>query len=141
VIPRQGECFSSSLDDPRSDTWRCIADLLYDPCFKSQLIRNYVICVPAPWVRKVYGMKGQFDYSGRASFPGHAWGIRLLDGHRCEWLSGATTVRHGKRLNYGCDRGGYLFGLPKGGHAYKRIAFARGPHTPLRWKKIKRIWR
>jgi hypothetical protein len=141
VVPRSGECFSSSITDPRSDTWRCAADYLYDPCFESRLIRNYVICVPAPWKRKVFGIKGRLDRSGRYPARPHAWAIVLVDGRKCVYVAGATTVVHGKRLNFFCGRHAYLFGLPKGGHSLRRIYFSRSSDGPLHLVKIKRIWR
>jgi hypothetical protein len=114
---RNGDCYTASYVDVRPDTWRCfVGNLILDPCFEKPDEYGVVLCVSSPWER-----------TGRIVFPdlsdsvgggrGHPWALKTKSGRRCTFVSGASNVVNGRRLNYFCGRPKRpcpcLFGLPK----------------------------
>ena len=47
-----------------------------------------------------------------APTQGDAWGLRLTSGDTCVFVTGATDVVAGERLNYACAKDGWIIGAP-----------------------------
>jgi hypothetical protein len=105
---RRGSCFTVSLTINRRDAWRCMrSNLLYDPCFSSSKRKGFVLCPDAAWLGT--GVKltltKPLPKSGKRPGPSvnaEPWAIETYDTRRCRFLTGATLVTDGERLNYGC---------------------------------------
>jgi hypothetical protein len=115
----RGSCFAGSLTAPRRDAWRCIVgNYIHDPCFALTAHSSYVICPDAPW-RKT-GTKISLTEVLPQAYRNHKapsttplpWAVELSSGERCLFLSGATTVVEGERLNYLCGGEEGLWGYP-----------------------------
>ena len=117
----KGKCFSGSSADARSDAWRCFigANLIADPCFAPTPARGWVVC-PAdgsPFGSKVVKLTlteplpKAFANHGTAG-GGNPWAIKLAGGKVCTFLTGATFLYHGKRVDYGCTPKIFLAGSP-----------------------------
>ena len=63
---------------------------------------------------------------------GNPWAIKLPGGRVCTSLTGATFSFHGKRVNYGCDRGTFLAGNPNRSGPTWTITLGTGPKAPAR---------
>ena len=102
------------------------------------------MCVSSPWARQGVLVRSRLDPEDRTRPKVHAWALRLSSGIRCGFLSGATTVVRGKRLNYACGRAGapFLFGLPGRRHPTWTIVKARDPDG-AGWTRarIRTAWR
>ncbi len=113
VKDRRGECFFSSLTNPRADTWRCSGGkFLLDPCFKRPGSRHFLICVRAPWSRSAVGLRVPKLKKHGPGQP-HPWAV-VAEGLQCGWAGGATTSTQYGRLNFACPGQVFLFGLPIG---------------------------
>ena len=117
----KGACLAGSAADPRSDAWRCsIGNRLIDPCFSDPKAHTWVAC-PAngtPFglgVIRVKLTKPLPRRLGNHGSPGQGnpWAVKLAGGNVCTFLTGATFVFHGKRVNYGCAKTTFLAGIPK----------------------------
>jgi len=108
-----GECFAASLaDETREDAWRCMSgNRILDPCFAGfQGDRMVTACPESPWTSRVTVLNlvkepartlaNQADIGG-----GLPWALELVSGARCVFLTGATAVVAGMRVNYGCVGG------------------------------------
>lgn len=93
---------------------RCFAgNFVLDPCWPGRnsagrYVADY--CLPAPWSHGVLRVKG-----AKAHTAGHGrglWALQLRSGVRCAFVGGATSVYHGKRLNFGCPHDRWLVGKP-----------------------------
>ena len=136
----KGECFAGSIADPRRDAWRCIiGNAVNDPCFSDPAVASWVVC-PAdetPFGTKVLRLSlakalpkslGNHGLAGQ----GKPWAIKLPGGRVCTFLTGATFAFHGKRVNYGCDRGTFLAGSPDRSRPTWTITLGTGPKAPAR---------
>jgi hypothetical protein len=152
-VERRGECASSSFALSRQDTWRCFSgNFIHDPCFED--LRNgngrEVICVASPWARRGVLLRDRLDYDNRTRVGGsRPWAIRTAAGRRCIWVSGASNVVRGRRLNYVCGRGDFgtfgspfLFGLPDRRRPTWTIVQARS-YDGRGWRRvrIRTAWR
>ena len=115
---RSGSCFTGALTIRRSDAWRCMtANTIEDPCFSSAAAPGEVVC-PNPdlragvEIRLTRSLPRRFADRGRPSTRDQPWDIELTTGQHCSFLSGATTLVGGHRLNYGCARSLGLWGSP-----------------------------
>lgn len=111
VIDRvSGECFAASVaDQSRDDAWRCMTgNRILDPCFAGfQGAQPVMACPENPWTSRVVlltptkapanNLANQADIGG-----GLPWALELRSGIRCVFLTGATAVVAGMRINYGC---------------------------------------
>jgi hypothetical protein len=108
-------CWETSLAAPRADAWRCIVgNIIYDPCFSTSAKANYVICDVDPSVSSL-GLKATLAHALPASEPSketQAWFLRLTDGSVCSFLTGATGLFEGDRINYGCTNDITIAGMP-----------------------------
>jgi hypothetical protein len=119
VTSASGSCFTSSDVTRRDDAWRCtVGNSLYDPCFSSQFAFGVVVC-PIPWQdsgTEIHLTK-PLPASGSHTVPSlslQPWAIETASGSFCVLSSGASSVVHGKRLNYFCGRNAKqgLWGFP-----------------------------
>lgn len=125
-----GDCPSESFVNGRSDAWRCfVGDHILDPCFETPEAEDVVACVESPWTKRALLVEAELDYNDRYldARPG-SWALELTNGKRCVFVSGASTVVAGRRLNYFCGkrgRGPYLFGSPDRSKPLWRIRMAK----------------
>jgi len=145
VVRRDGECFFASLKVARG--YRCVTgNLLRDPCY-ADVSRDSteVVCAAAPWSRTLVRIALSEDLPRRDPSPLAApsyWALVLASGARCTFISGATAVVRGFRLNYGCDDGRVLFGSPRRSSSTWRIRVARdGTGRGVRLAAIREAWR
>lgn len=112
------DCWETSLAAPRANAWRCIVkNRIYDPCFSTSAHAHYVICDADP-SSHTHGLKVRLAHAlppSTLSSGTQAWMVRLLDGSVCSFLTGATDLFDGERLNYGCTNGSWLVGNPRTG--------------------------
>jgi eukaryotic-like serine/threonine-protein kinase len=113
----KGSCFTHSLSANRSDAWRCTAgDDIYDPCFAPSPPRAVVACAQGPFARSVVLVSVEKPLGGKPNSnswvrpPRQPWGLRLANGDTCVFMTGATEVVAGQRLNYACTRSGWIVG-------------------------------
>jgi hypothetical protein len=116
----KGKCWTHSLSTNRPDAWRCMESSdIYDPCFSSSHSATLVACSDDPFSKRVLLMSLTKPLSN-ASEPttemlqpkGQPWGLRLADGERCFFSTGATDVVAGMRMNYECDKGKWVLDFP-----------------------------
>ncbi len=119
-----GYCWSRSLATDRLHAWRCMAgNDIYDPCFSESASSKIVACVKGPFSKDVALMRltkplpqarDVVDTTSELRglrLRGEPWGLRLSDGETCVYVTGATDVVAGMRLNYACTNG-WGIGLP-----------------------------
>lgn len=130
----RGYCWTGSLTDSRSDAWRCfLGNLILDPCFSNETgTSSFVVCADDPWsgVSKLIltkplpqDMANSQTSDPTASAP---WAVELGDGTQCVFLTGATSVIAGLRINYGCAGGGVLVGEPRRQSDARTIFYGSG---------------
>jgi hypothetical protein len=112
-----GSCWEGSVEDQRSDAWRCtVGNYLYDPCYSGppKLVacprdalghRVLVIHLTAPLPRG----KADPPLNTARALPVR---VRLTNGRLCGFSGGATATIGGMRLNYACPHGAWLVGGP-----------------------------
>jgi hypothetical protein len=119
-----GYCWVRSLATDRPDAWRCMAgNDIYDPCFSQSASSKTAACMKGPFSKDVVLMRltkplahtrDVVDSTSELRalrLRGEPWGLRLLDGQTCVYMTGATDVVAGMRLNFACTHGWGL-GLP-----------------------------
>lgn len=134
VRTTKGECFTGSLADPRRDAWRCeIGNEIADPCFSNRAVLSWVLCPEkgTPFGTNVVRLalsKALPKSLANTELPGEAypWAVKLADGKVCTFLTGATYVYHGRRVDYGCDRSTFLAGTPNRSTATWTITLGTG---------------
>ena len=126
-----GECWTSSSILGRDDAWRCVTgNSLRDPCFESPIESDVLICARSPWDKSVVRLEASLDYDDFWSWKGGSWALKLTNGMKCHYVTGATTAVHGRRLNYFCGKNGkgpYLFGNPDRSSRLWRIRISKSP--------------
>jgi hypothetical protein len=141
---RYGDCWVGSLTTRRADAWRCMAGhYIYDPCFDSP-DADFVVCPRDPWngraVRLYYDTLPERYRNG----PGHnsdVWAIKLFNGRKCFFASGASDVIGGVRVNYFCSSNYALVGSPKRSRKPWRIPMVRYPaKRQMRSVAIRSAW-
>lgn len=114
AVERSGTCRLDSRVVLRDDAWRCRTGRRgRDPCFDNPVIEDEVVCVKAPWSRRVALIDTPLDDSDRV-FPSGSrpWAVKV-GRRRCLFRPGSKRKVHGKRLTYVCGRRGpFLFGVP-----------------------------
>lgn len=114
-----GPCWENSLSTDRPDAWRCfIGNDIYDPCF-SGTSRSDVACLDDAFAHRVFllhlskPLVAEKNPTTQMLQPsGQPWALRLSNGDQCGFMTGATTVLNGDRMNYGCKSGNTIFGFP-----------------------------
>jgi hypothetical protein len=129
---RGGACSTGSFVVADPVAFRCsAADRIYDPCYAdlvtSLVAGPTVVCVRAPWARRVLRLRigAPPDPRLRAAPGTPPWALRLASGRRCLFVQGARPRVRGRRLDYVCDGRRVLFGLPDRRAATWRIRQAR----------------
>ena len=127
-------CETGSFVVAAGDAYRCFVGLAtHDPCYLDRLAsvegRSVVVCVRDPWSRRVLrlSVQGAPDGADRAGPEALPWALRMASGRRCVVVTGASPVVRGRRLNYRCRGGRYLFGRPDRRAAVWTIRQARTP--------------
>jgi hypothetical protein len=146
----RGYCWTGSLTDARPDAWRCfLGNFILDPCFsgKSAATDTFVLCADSPWrplTRLVLTKPLPRATGNRKTNPMRTppWAIQLRSGARCVFVSGATSLIAGRRINYFCGRNGaVLVGLPRRGAATWTILVApRSSARTLSPQPIAHVW-
>ena len=131
VTDLSGECWTSSSILGRDGAWRCVTgNSLRDPCFESPIESDILICARSPWDTSVVRLEASLDYDDFWTWKGGSWALKLTNGTKCHYVTGATTAVKGRRLNYFCGKNGkgpYLFGNPDKSSALWRIRMSKSP--------------
>ncbi len=121
TIDTPADCWVSSLAAPRANAWRCmVVNTIYDPCFSTSTQASYVICDANP-TGDTRGLKAILAHPLPASSPSsgtQAWMMRLADGPVCSFMTGASGIIGGERINYGCTDGALVIGTPQIGSVW-----------------------
>ena len=116
---RRGDCFYGSLSTPRRDAWRCeTGNLIYDPCFSSPHAPGRVACPVTQLdagivIRLTRGLPSRYRNTLRPSVRLTPWNVWLTGGQECQWITGASGIISGQRVNYGCTGRLLLLGMPR----------------------------
>jgi hypothetical protein len=149
AVDRDGTCFTSSAVVGRRDVYRCITgNLLRDPCYRdaaasARRSAPVVVCAAAPWNPTLVRITLGTPLPGDPTVPvaGRPWGLELAGGARCVFVSGASELVRGYRLNYVCRDGRVLYGLPRRSSPAWRIREARSATAKaMRFAAIRRAW-
>lgn len=112
-----GNCFTSSLAATRADAWRCMSgNAIYDPCFTIPGKTSAVMCIPDPLdATSFVQMNLTQPLPAHDPIPSQTqpWFLQLADGTECNFLTGATGLVDGDRINYGCSDQLVVVGLPQ----------------------------
>jgi serine/threonine protein kinase len=125
-----GTCWTPAESTMRLDAWRCTAESqILDPCFAPDVnpADTVLLCMgtsPSRMVRLTVTqpLPGNNDHMPGGP-PINPVIIVLADGNTCRVMTGATTVLAGDRENYGCDKGGALYGYPNKTSALWTISY------------------
>ena len=144
AVSRRGSCRFDSRLVLRDDAWRCrTGRTRRDPCFDNPVVEDEVVCVKAPWGRRVAVIDTPLDDSDR-TYPsgGRPWAVKV-GRHRCLFSPRAKRKVHGRRLRYVCGRRGpFLFGLPNRRKRTWTIRIAKTRRgKDLRRAKVRVAWR
>ena len=116
----RGSCYTHSLSTDRPDAWRCFqGNDIFDPCFAGSAHSNTVACAQSPFSHAVVLLSlnrplsdGQNPTTKWLQPKRMPWGLRLASGDTCVFVTGATDVVDGDRMNYACRRTGWIIGAP-----------------------------
>ena len=93
-------------------------DDIYDPCFTGPS-DSLVACADDPFDKRVAMMtlkkpvaKSADSITHLLQPQGEPWGIRLSAGETCSFVTGATDVAQGMRMNYECRGNDFIAGFP-----------------------------
>jgi hypothetical protein len=106
-------------------------NMIYDPCFSGSPSTNVVACVNGAFSQSVVLMtlesspgeeanaqpgatagRSLLRPGAKISTKNPPWALRLANGSKCEFASGATDTIAGMRLNYACKPKGWVVGTP-----------------------------
>lgn len=143
-----GYCWSPSVANGRQNTWRCMAgNAVLDPCFSDNAAQEKrLVCVKSPTdtsvtllqLTKPLPKAKDRNFNIKKTMP---WAIELTDGNFCTYMTGGTTVVMNKRMNYGCNNGGYLFGdIARKGHVWQTYFSQQGTKDDMKLVPIKTAW-
>lgn len=153
-----GYCFLdfSSSDDAMPDTHRCFSkDYILDPCWTSDAFPpQLVVCIDSPWDKRVFELtvrRWEYDDPRHPLGPTKVWrpndpppiltprpkmkqsppwALELANGAKCVFVTGASDLIAGRRLNYDCGRGGTVIGAPdRTGKLWLVSYLAQGAHA------------
>lgn len=108
-----GHCWTDSFATGAHDAYRCFeGDEIWDPCFAASMTTESVACFRDPWRPiTILQLTRRLPRHG-ATADALPWAIETTDGRRCVFLTGATALLGGERINYGCDDQSLLIGAP-----------------------------
>ena len=122
-----GYCWTGSGTSERSDAWRCfIGNEIIDPCYSGP--RTWVACPSGAGVIRIKLTKplplnmADAPLNTNRADPAS---ITLAHGVTCGFITGATGVVGGLRLNYGCSNRAWLLGSPNRGSPLWSILYLR----------------
>jgi hypothetical protein len=105
---QSGNCWTESLVTPRSGAWRCmIGNLIYDPCFSLTGVDG-VVCGnpltggPSLQLQLTQPLPTPFPATPSPMRANRPWALRTADGTGCLFITGASSLIDGKRINYEC---------------------------------------
>lgn len=113
--PGRGYCWEASLASTAPDAYRCFqGNLIHDPCFAASPHATSVVCFLDPWhaVTVLHLTRRLPKPSAPPKGPPLPWAIVTTDGRHCVFMTGATALVGGERVNYGCTDRTYLLGNP-----------------------------
>ncbi|HZO92673.1 MAG TPA: hypothetical protein VFB22_02810 [Candidatus Baltobacteraceae bacterium] len=113
----RGSCWTASISSSRSDAWRCMSgNEIHDPCYAAKANANVVYC-PEPTNGKhlvAIALAKPLPVARGNRVAGTPQGppsrIILSGGVTCTFMTGATGLVAGMRINYGCSDGRMLIG-------------------------------
>jgi hypothetical protein len=141
-----GDCWTSSNQNPRPDAWRCrTGNQIFDPCFSQNPDSTQVICTDSPKNNKVTLMtltQSLPQQTNPKKFLGkNPWMIKLTNDQVCYPLGGATFGFVGERNSYSCGKNqGLLFGLVKCHHSHCKILYYPQGAMVLEYQSIAELW-
>jgi hypothetical protein len=112
-----GTCFTASIAaSGRADAWRCsVGNEIRDPCF-ADASGDQVACPDLPNLIRALVIRPSQPLDPAAANPANPdatpWMLQLTTGSNCGFLTGASEVVAGQRLNYSCADGSSLYGMP-----------------------------
>jgi hypothetical protein len=144
TISRAGTCRLDSRLALRDDAWRCrTGRVTRDPCFDNPVVEDQVVCVKAPWSRRVVLIDTPLD-DGARTYPrgSRPWAL-TVGRRRCLFTPRSRRRVHGRRLSYRCGRRGpFVFGLPNRRRPTWRVLIARTRSGEgLKRAKVRAAWR
>ena len=115
----KGSCWTHSLSTDRPDAWRCFqGNDIRDPCFAASG-SAVVACAEGPFSKRVVLLRlskpltSDENPTTKMLQPKRMpWGLRLTSGDTCVFVTGATDVVAGDRMNYACRKAGWIIGVP-----------------------------
>ncbi len=143
-----GTCFTSSIADATSGSWRCIAgNAILDPCFSGPGRTNEVVCVPDPWTTAVVRMHLSSPLPAAASGTDTAatWAIELATGQRCVLGTGANGTfansDNGVQIAFECSDGSATSKITASGATWT-VDLDRHPQASAAYivAKVSRAW-
>jgi hypothetical protein len=149
AIDRAGTCFTSSSVIGRRGVYRCITgDRLRDPCYADAVMTArraapVVVCAATPWTATLVRitLTAALPRDPPVRVAGRPWGLELAGGARCVFVTGASQLVRGYRLNYVCPNGRFLYGSARTATATWRIREARSASSKtLRFVAIGHAW-
>lgn len=143
----RGQCFGASSEVVVGAD-RCFSgNFVLDPCWPTlnrhgRYSGSY--CPRAAWLRRGVLVKSSHK-AGEVTRGRSLWAVRLGSGLRCSYLSGASSIFRGRRVNFGCapNRRKFLVGEPSRRTAFWRITevtFANGHFRNPRRVVITTAW-
>ena len=110
-----GYCWEASLAAQTPNAYRCFqGNEIHDPCFAASRDATTVACFTDPWQPvTILRLTRRLPRPGAApGGPELPWAMVTADGRRCVFMTGATALVGGERINYGCTDHSYLIGDP-----------------------------
>ena len=143
---RRGHCFYGSLSTQRRDAWRCeVGNLIYDPCFSSSHARGRVACPVTQLdaglvIRLTRGLPSRYQNTRAPSVRLTPWNVWLTGGQECRWITGASGIISGRRVNYACTGGLLLLGTPRRTRGLWTITAVRSTSGARHTARIAYAW-
>jgi len=143
---QEGSCWINALTSGRKGTWRCVVEnRIYDPCFVASKINN-LICDSDP-ITKDKGFQLKLTEplpEDMGAEEGQGWLIELEDWTTCRFITGATGVINGKRINYMCSDDSWILGDLQTGTVWKAEKAEVDDSLQaksIEFVRIRRVWR
>jgi hypothetical protein len=136
TLETSADCWETSLAAPRANAWRCIVvNTIYDPCFSVSAQASYVICDADP-AGDARGLKVALAHplsvvSISSEAGTQAWKMRLTDDSVCSFITGASGLVGGERINYDCTNGALIIGFPQRSRIWTVKEMKKGQFQPI----------
>jgi hypothetical protein len=134
-----GSCWTGSLSSARPDAWRCmVGNEIHDPCYAPAANASVVYCPDYRQSKHLIAilltkpLPVELGNHGTPNLSGTPTYLILAAGVECNFITGATGVVGGMRINYGCSDGRMLLGEVNRSWARWRIyAMPRGASSDV----------